>query len=142
MRIEFAPDLRDMADNIIQKLDLEHIDPKRITYFRSYGSTANASARIWALPRIWQKALSIDARYIIEAICPYFDKQKQEEQEKIIIHELLHVPKKFTGGIVPHICFGKKIDNRRVNALHKQYRRRQQEADSYLQKTYKGPGSG
>lgn len=139
MQVEFAPDIRDMADNIIQKLDLSHIDPKRITYFRSHGSTSNASARIWALPRIWQKALSIEARYIIEAVCPYFDKQSQEEQEKILIHELLHVPKTFSGGLVPHVCFGKKINSKRVNELHASFRSRQREADELLQKTYRGP---
>jgi len=36
----------------------------------------------------------------------------------VLIHELLHIPKKFSGGLVPHTCFGKIIDERRVREIY------------------------
>jgi len=78
-------------------------------------------ARIWGLSRIWQKALGIKSHYIIEVLYPNFDKLSKEDQEKTLLHELLHIPKKFSGGLVPHKCFGKRIDKKRVEELYKKY---------------------
>jgi predicted metallopeptidase len=80
------------------------------------------------LPDIWQKALSVGTFYIIEVLSQHYDKLSEEEKEKVIIHELLHVPKTFSGALRPH--GGKaKIDSRTVGALHKVYKERKKELE-------------
>jgi len=88
---------------------------------RSYGSRSNAFARIWGLSKVWQKVLNVKSHYIIEVLHPRFDKLNKEDQEKTLLHELLHIPKKFSGGLIPHKCFGKKIDRKTVDEIYKKY---------------------
>jgi predicted metallopeptidase len=121
MRFEFAPDIQEKIKSMLRVINYEHLDSSRIVCMRSYGSKSKAVARIWGLSRVWQKALKVKSHYIIEVIHPRFDKLGKEEQEKTLIHELLHIPKKFSGGLVPHKCFGKRIDQRRVDELYRKY---------------------
>jgi predicted metallopeptidase len=121
MKFELAPEIEKRVATIIRALDLHYADNKHIVCMRSTGSTSRAIARIWGLPRIWQQALYLKPYYIIEVISERFDKMSYEDQEKTLIHELLHVPKTFSGSLVPHECFGKKIDDKRVNELYKVY---------------------
>ncbi len=126
MDIDFALDIQGKTEEIIEALELDHVDQFRIICMRSHGSTANAYARIWNLPRIWQKALGVKTYYIIEVISEKFDGLPEAEQERVIIHELLHIPKTFSGALVPHECFGKRIDRRSVEEVYKLYRKRRE----------------
>ncbi|MCX8197450.1 MAG: putative metallopeptidase [Candidatus Micrarchaeota archaeon] len=100
--------------------ELAHINQFRIICMRTEGSKANAYARIWNLPKIWQVALSVGAFYIIEVVSPHYDKLPEEEKTKVLIHELLHIPKNFSGALRPHN--GRiKIDRRNVERLYKIY---------------------
>lgn len=113
--------------NIIMKIasqieDFQHVDLSRIFCFRSVGSTSRAIARIWSLPRIWQRALGIEAHYIIEVVSARFDKLSEADQEKVLIHELMHVPKTFSGALVPHHCFQKRINQRSVEKIHRKWK--------------------
>ena len=119
---EYAPDVQVKAERIVRVLELEHIDPERVICMRSQGSTARAYARIWELPSIWQKALNVRPHYVIEVLSQHFDRQSEEEKEKTIIHELLHIPKTFSGATLPHECFGKKINSKSVNELYLRYK--------------------
>jgi len=121
LKTVLAPDLDKRIRPMITALAFDHVDPKHIVCMRSTGSKSRAIARIWGLPRIWQQALYLQPYYIIEAVSERFDKLSKEEQDKTLIHELLHVPKTFSGGLVPHECFGKKIDRKRVDKLYHGY---------------------
>jgi predicted metallopeptidase len=123
METELAPDVQEMVEDIVYRLGLSHVKPWRIVCMRSRGSKARAMARIWSLPSIWQKALKVQPHYVIEVLSEHFDKLSQEEKEKTIIHELLHVPKTFSGSLVPHLCFGKRIDRKTVDDLYRKYKR-------------------
>ena len=122
MKFEMAPDVQEKIAHIVETLEMNHIDSARVVCYRSTCSKSNAHARIWSLPRIWQNALGVRAHYIVEVLSEKFDSLNEEEQEKTLIHELMHISKKFTGSLVPHNCFGKKIDGRTVRKLHRIYK--------------------
>jgi len=99
---ESASDIKKKVGLLVKKLGISHIDPKRIICFRSFGSKSRATARIWSLPRIWQKALKTKPGYCIEVISERFDKMSTGEKEKVLIHELKHIPKNFSGTLLGH----------------------------------------
>lgn len=121
MKVEKAGDIQEKIDHILDILELQHIINARILCMRSFEAKARAYARIWSLPKIWRTALEINPFYIIEVLSENFDHLSQEDQVKILIHELLHIPKKFSGGLVPHNSRGIKIDNRTVNKFYEVY---------------------
>ncbi len=112
--------LQKEVQKLVFDLDFGYIDPQKLIVFRSYGSKSRAIARIWSLPRIWQMALKISPHYCIEVISERFDKLSLAEKKKVLIHELLHIPKTFSGSLLPHRGRGKrKIDRRAVERLFK-----------------------
>lgn len=113
MEFNLAPDIQRQLSQIQTKLQFPHIDHKRIVCFRSHGSKARARARIWAFPKIWQLALNLPAYYCIEIISEKFDHLKIDDQTRIIIHELMHIPKNFSGALLPHRGRGKLLINAR-----------------------------
>lgn len=125
MEFNLAPDIQRRLSQIQTKLQLPHIDPQRIVCFRSRGSKARARARIWAFPKIWQIALKLPPYYCIEIISEKFDHLKPDDQTRIIIHEILHIPKNFSGALLPHRGRGKLLINARsVEQLFKLYRKK------------------
>jgi predicted metallopeptidase len=52
--------------------------------------------------RIWFDALEMQPHYIIEVISEEYDRLQQTEKERVVIHELMHIPSRFSGGFVPH----------------------------------------
>ena len=98
-----APDVKRQIDMIIDLLHFDHIRSESIYCIRSRGSRARrVIARIHGLSRIWQEVMGLEAAYIIEVIAERFDFMTDEEQEKALIHELLHIPHGFRGGFRPH----------------------------------------
>lgn len=112
-----APDLKRLVDEIIDSLDLFHVVPQFVYCYRSKGSKSKRIvARIHGLGKIWQEALRRPPTYIIEVISEHYDRLSYEEKEKTLIHELLHIPKGFTGGFRPHKGY---VDRERVEKLYK-----------------------
>lgn len=103
MRVEPAGDVRVLLKKVLAKNDFNHVISKRIFCFRSYDSKARARARIWAFPKIWQMALNLKPAYIIEVLAEKFDHLSIQEKERVIIHELTHIPKNFSGSLLPHL---------------------------------------
>ena len=69
-----------------------------------------------ASDRYWFDALDMQPQYIIEVISEEYDRLlAQREREKVIIHELMHIPSKFSGGFVPHKG---KINKKTVERMH------------------------
>lgn len=124
MDLELAPDVKKTLATIQKKLQLPHIDISKIIAFRSTKSKARARARIWAFPKIWQMALKIKPHYCIEVIAHHFDHLKKDDQTKVLIHELMHIPKNFSGALLPHKGRGKVVINARsVEQLFKVYKK-------------------
>ena len=102
MRYEFAMDLQERAIEI-SKILFPHVNIDRIRCLRSYGTSSRyIIARCHTVDKITQKALGIPAYYILEFLSERFDKLNFDEQTKIIIHELMHIPKTFGGGFKHH----------------------------------------
>ena len=115
-RYERAPDVSNLISGIIDKLELSHIPKNRVYCYRSYGSKArNVIARIHALPRIWQQALSEPAYYAVEVLSEHYDPLPLDEKQKTLIHELLHIPNSFGGGFRHHKDW---VTRKRVEALY------------------------
>lgn len=119
MDFNLAPDIWSELKRIIDVLDFSHVKPDNLIAFRSSGSKSRAIARIWSLPRIWQIALKAEAHYCIEVLAERFDNLAPAEKEKVLIHELLHIPNNFSGALLQHKHHGKRIDRRTVDKWHK-----------------------
>ncbi len=116
---QLAPELQQRVKKLTKALEFSHIDPKRVIVFRSHGSKSRARARIWSLPRIWQKALKVQPHYCLEVLSEKFDKLSKKDQDRILIHELLHIPKTFSGALLSHRGRKRRIDNRAVDRLYR-----------------------
>ena len=103
-----ASDIDDAIRDIIAKLGLDHLKPDQIIAFRSTGSTARIRARIYAMPRIWQLALKQKPHYCIEFLSEHFDHLSIDDKLRVVIHELLHIPKTFSGALLPHLGSGRR----------------------------------
>jgi len=119
-----APDVKQKVDEIIDRLDMFHVSPQSVYCYRSKGSKSRRIiARIHGFGKIWQLALGIPPSYVIEVLSERYDKLSPEDKEKTLIHELLHIPRGFKGGFLPHKG---NITREKVDRLHREYSRRNQ----------------
>ncbi len=117
MRYEYSPELQKLAEEISKKL-FPHIKLEHVKCYKSYGTSSKRTiARCHALGKLMQKALGIKAFYILEFLAERFDKLDKEEQIKVVIHELMHIPKSFGGGFKHHdfVC------EKNINKFYKLY---------------------
>ena len=102
MKYEYAHDLQQRMNDIVNTLNMNHIRLERVKCFRSRGSsTKRTIARCHALGKLMQHAMNTKAFYAIEFLEP-FEKLSRKDQDKTIIHELMHIPKAFGGGFRHH----------------------------------------
>ncbi len=94
--------LQRQLNEVVKKLKFLHIKSKQVFVFRSFGSKSRAQARIWGFPRIWQQALDSQPAYCLEVLSERFDRLNEIQQTKVLIHELMHIPKNFSGALLPH----------------------------------------
>ena len=119
MKYEIDYDIQWLAEDIVKKIALDHIDIERIVCIKSKGSkSVQTVARIHGLSKIMQKVLRTKAVYAIEFISENFDKLDREEKIKTLIHELLHIPKNMGGGFRNHRPY---VTRRHVNKVFKEY---------------------
>ena len=117
---ETAEEVKKDLEEIVSVLDLPHINVARIFCFRSHGSKSRSYARIWSFPKIFQRALKVKPAYVIEVLSRHFDKLNDDEKKKVLIHELLHIPKNFSGALVPHRSRSRHLGSV-ANQLFKEY---------------------
>lgn len=125
-RVEWknAPDIKKRVLHITKTLNIDWLRTSKVYCVRSNNSKSRAQARIWGLPKIWQQALDANPAYIIEVLSEKFDDLPQLEQDKVILHEIAHIPKNFSGSLLPHVRKrGKRNFHDRVGRLVKQYLR-------------------
>jgi predicted metallopeptidase len=114
-----APDIESKLKRISRRLKMNHIDLDRVKGVRSFGSTGKGViARCHALPKVMQLALGINAHYVIEILTENYERLSREEQTKILIHELMHIPETFGGGFRMHRDY---VTRRNVERLYKKF---------------------
>lgn len=97
-----APDIAKRSKVLIKDLKMDWIIFDRLFFYRSTDSKARAYARTWGLPALWQRSLNVKPGYIVEVLAEHFDKLSIRDQDKVILHELTHIPHNFSGALVPH----------------------------------------
>lgn len=118
IKYEMANDIMARLYDISKTLGMEHVRLSGIYAVRSRGSGSSRTlARCHALGKIWQLALGIKAVYIIEVIEEKFGKMSREDQDKVLIHELLHIPLSFGGGFKHHDF----VNSRNVEKIFRKY---------------------
>lgn len=123
MEWDEAQDVKKDMEHVLATIDLPHIDMTRIYCYRSSGSKVRAYARTWAFPKIFQRALDVQPAYVIEVLSKHYDKLSSDEQKKVLIHELLHIPKNFSGALLPHKTRSRNLHTL-ANQLFKEYKKK------------------
>ena len=111
--------LKAHLNKTIKEAGVSWVKASRVFTYRSTNAKTRAYARIWGLSRIWQQALKIKPAYILEVISEKYDRLSDLEKSKILLHEVTHIPKNFSGALVPHIRHGKANFYTKVNNLIK-----------------------
>jgi predicted metallopeptidase len=126
MKYEFSEELQKEAEKISQAL-FPHVKIENIKCFMSYGTNSRGTiARCHTIGKLMQKALGVKAFYALEFISERFDKLNDEEKIKVIIHELMHIPKTFGGGFKHHDW----VTNKHVNLMFNEYKKKKNENEN------------
>lgn len=120
---ELDPEIERRSQELIKNLNLEWLSYGRIFYYRSINSKARAYARTWGLPKLWQRTLNVEPAYLVEVISEHFDKLAEKEQDKVLLHELTHIPRNFSGALVPHTRHKKGSFHDKLDTLIEEYHR-------------------
>ncbi len=119
IRYELAKDIGSKIKDIIDKLQMTHVDGSRVACIRSKGSKSKrVIARCHGLSRIMQLALNQKPHYAIEVVSERFDKLSKEEQTKVLIHEVMHIPHSFGGGFRAH---KPHVTQKKVERMYKKF---------------------
>lgn len=102
-----APDIKKRVHFLVEKLNIDYANPDEIYCFRSVNTNNRAIARIWGFNKIWQIALKREAAYCLEVISERYDKLPTNKQDEVLLHEIAHIPKNFSGALLPHTKKGK-----------------------------------
>jgi len=68
-------------------------------------------------------ALKLPPYYVVEVLSQHYDHLSADDKIRVIIHELMHIPKNFSGALVPHRARHRRIDSRSVESIFQSYKR-------------------
>lgn len=120
MRYEFSEELQKQAEEI-SKILFPHIDMLRVKCFKSFGTSSKGTiARCHTIGKLMQKAIGVKPHYALEFISERFDKLNEDEKTKVVIHELMHIPKTFGGGFKHHDW----VTTKNVNLMFKEFKQK------------------
>ena len=124
IQYEFAEDISAKIRHILERLEMTYVDTDRVACVRSKGSgSKRVIARCHGLPRIMQLALKQKPQYVIEVVSERFDRLTNEDQTKVLIHELMHIPYSFGGGLRSHNPY---VTRKRVEKKYAQFLKAEQ----------------
>ena len=130
IKYEIAEDIMNRLYEIVKTLgeEMVHVKLSGVYAIRSRGSQSRGTlARCHAMGKIWQLALGIKAVYLIEIIEHRFEKLSKSDQDRVLIHELMHIPKTFGGGFKHHDT----VNERTVERVYQKYVKLKEEKEEY-----------
>jgi len=119
MKYTKAPEIKKQIKILVKELNYDYIKVNNIHCIRSFDAKTRAYARIWGMAKLFKEVVGIEPHYIIEVNARRFDKLNPREQIKTLIHELMHIPKTFSGALLPHRGRYHQIDDREVERILK-----------------------
>ena len=119
MKYCLAPEIKQQITKLVNQLKMDHIKINNIHCIRSYNAKTRAYARIWGMSKLFKEVAGIEPHYIIEVNARRFDKLPEREKIKTLIHELLHIPKTFSGALLSHRGKYHQINDREVEKIIK-----------------------
>lgn len=117
MKYEIALDIKEIVDHLIAELKLGHIKPLQVHCIRSFDAKTRATARIWGMSKLFKEVAGLEPNYIIEVNARRFDKLSARDQIKTLVHELLHIPKTFSGALLSHRGRYHRVDDATVERV-------------------------
>lgn len=123
MKYQPAPEIKYTISVLIQQLNYAHVILERIYCIRSTDAKTRAIARIWGMGKLIPEVTGIPPCYVIEVNAKKFDKLPEREKIKTLIHELMHIPKTFSGALLPHRGPHHRINDREVEKVMKMLER-------------------
>ncbi len=93
------------------------MNAKNIHCIRSFDAKTRAYARIWGMAKLFKEVAGLEPHYIIEVNGKRFDKLNDREKIKTLIHELMHIPKTFSGALLAHRGRYHSINDREVEKI-------------------------
>ncbi len=117
MKYEIAKDIKKQIDMLVPQFGFTHVDTKRIFCIRSFDAKTRAIARIWGMAKLFHEVAGLPVSYIIEVNAKRFDKQSDRDKLKTLIHELMHIPKTFSGALLSHRGAHRAINDREVERV-------------------------
>ncbi|KKP66150.1 MAG: Metallopeptidase-like protein [Candidatus Roizmanbacteria bacterium GW2011_GWC2_35_12] len=121
MKYKLAPEIRRQIRTLIKELKFTHIKPNQIHCIRSFDAKTRAYARIWGMSRLFNEVAGLKPNYIIEVINQRFEKLTPREKIKTLIHELMHIPKTFSGALLSHRGPHHEINDSAIEKILKKY---------------------
>lgn len=119
MKYVLAPDIREKITILVEQLHFDHVKVNNVHCIRSLDAKTRAIARIWGMSRLFKEVAGIEPHYIIEVNTKRFDKLPEREKIKTLIHELMHIPKTFSGALLPHRGRYHRINDKEVERILK-----------------------
>jgi predicted metallopeptidase len=117
MLYQSAPEIKKQVDSLITRLQFTYIKKKNVYCIRSFDVKTRAIARIWGMAKLFTEVVGIEPSYIIEVNAKRFDKLSDRDKIKTLIHELMHIPKTFSGALLSHRGKYHRINDREVEKL-------------------------
>jgi len=119
MKYSLAPEIKKQIRLLVKQLNLTHIKINSLHCIRSFDAKTRAYARIWGMAKLFKEVAGLEPNYIIEVNAKRFDKLPPREQIKTLIHELLHIPKTFSGALLSHRGRYHHINDREIEKILK-----------------------
>lgn len=117
MKYAKAPEIKAKIKLLVKQLQFNHIKIDQVHCIRSFDAKTRAIARIWGMSRLFKEVAGLEPHYIIEVNAKKFDKQSSRDQIKTLIHELMHIPKNFSGALLSHRSRYHQINDREVEKV-------------------------
>ena len=119
MKYSLAFDIKKQIDLLVDKLNFDYIKKDNVHCIRSFDAKTRAYARIWGMAKLFKEVAGLEPHYIIEVNARRFDKLPEREQIKTLIHELMHIPKTFSGALLSHRGKYHRINDHEVEKIIK-----------------------